>query len=419
MSKNKNWNNKVIGFSGKNDDKEKKENPNYRIHEMNDSGKLIIPADVLSQITYLHASIGKTEWSGILFYDVKKGNVSNPKNFELEAKYIYLMDVGSASYTEYEPDSDLIDVYDKFEEAINWKTGHVHTHHGMGAFFSGTDTDELKENVDKYNYYLSLIVNFDGKYCAKVAFLSDVNIESGMNYSDESGKKHVFKIKEKETRMVVINMDILYGIDSFTKERIIQINKKIEEEEAKKQKSFSTGNFNNRNQFGNNKGFDDEYYYGYNYGGYGNDYGRDNKTQIAQPDPSNLTTSEVEKFTRNLISVNPELSEIRAVYSVLSEIAEDTKQGGIDMYYDYLAENIDTIIEAFFEGPLVYNQLAVVFDEVIRSINRFSTNFHLRSLTQGIVEVITEFMEIAKEEEQEEEDEEMNKKVLTLNQKNE
>lgn len=415
MLKNKNWNNKVTGFS--NTVKKENKTPDYKTHEMSDHGKLIIPDNVLAQITYLHASVGKTEWSGILFFDVNKGSVADPKNFELEAKYIYLMDIGSAAYTEYEPDSDLIDMYDKYEDAINWKTGHIHTHHNMSAYFSGTDTGELKDNVDKYNYYLSLIVSFDGNYTAKVAFLSDVEIQSGMNYLDESGVKKVFKTKEKEKRMVTVDMDILYGVDTFTSDRIKQVNKKIEEE-AKKKKSFPKQNTNwGRNT---NWGWRDR---DYGYGDIDDFWGQSNNQPLgnsinSKVDPLNLSTTEVEKLTRNLISVNSQLSEVRAVYSVLSELATDTKDGGLDIYYDYLRDNIDEILEEFFDSPLSVDEMIVVFDEVIKSINRFSGNFHLKNVVENIVEVLTDFLEYEKQLEDEDNAEEMEKKVLILNQTN-
>jgi proteasome lid subunit RPN8/RPN11 len=145
----------------------------YPTYEMESKGRLILPVEIINQIMYLHSSIGKTEWSGLLLYDVISGNPSKPSDFVLKAKHIFLMDVGSAAYTEYETDGDIVDLYDNIEGAMEMKMGHVHSHHDMSAFFSGTDTDELMQNADKHNYYLSLIVNFSGNYVAKVAFLSE------------------------------------------------------------------------------------------------------------------------------------------------------------------------------------------------------------------------------------------------------
>jgi len=40
----------------------------YPIYEMEAKGRLILPMEMINQIMYLHASIGKTEWSGLLLY---------------------------------------------------------------------------------------------------------------------------------------------------------------------------------------------------------------------------------------------------------------------------------------------------------------------------------------------------------------
>lgn len=152
--------------------KTKEKKAEYPIYTMEEKGKLILPPSIISQITYLHSHCGNKEWSGLLLYDVIKGNPSKPEDFELEAKHIFLMDIGTGGATDYETDGDIVDLYDKIPEAMEQKLGHVHTHHSGSAYFSGVDTGELQDNVDKYNYYLSFVVNFNGNYAAKVAFLS-------------------------------------------------------------------------------------------------------------------------------------------------------------------------------------------------------------------------------------------------------
>ena len=54
-------------------DKEKK--AEYPIYEMEKKGKLILPPDLIAQITYLHSHCDGKEWSGYLVYDVE-GNPS-------------------------------------------------------------------------------------------------------------------------------------------------------------------------------------------------------------------------------------------------------------------------------------------------------------------------------------------------------
>ena len=47
----------------------------------------------------------------------------------------------------------------KAVEGLDYQIGLVHSHHTISAFFSGTDINDLVVNHDKYDYYLSLVVN--------------------------------------------------------------------------------------------------------------------------------------------------------------------------------------------------------------------------------------------------------------------
>lgn len=84
------------------------------------------------------------------------------------------MDKGDGASTTYEFTDDIANFHmDKIEENPEWigvKLGHVHSHHAMGVFFSGTDTEELMDNVNHHNFYLSLIVNNFGEMIAKLVY---------------------------------------------------------------------------------------------------------------------------------------------------------------------------------------------------------------------------------------------------------
>jgi hypothetical protein len=82
---------------------------------------------------------------------------------------MYLMDLGSSTYTEFDYTDKIIDAYDRDEELMEKRAGLVHSHHTMNAFFSGTDQEELHEKAET-GLYLSLIVNNDLKPCAKLAW---------------------------------------------------------------------------------------------------------------------------------------------------------------------------------------------------------------------------------------------------------
>lgn len=129
---------------------------------------------LFKQVHYMHTVVANaTEWSGILIYEVLEGDVDDPANFKLFAHELIPMDVGSSGYTEYEFDPSDEYSFERIAEAMEkgYKIGHIHTHHNMGTFFSGTDMSELHDNAPNHNFYLSLIVDYKNHedWCAKVA----------------------------------------------------------------------------------------------------------------------------------------------------------------------------------------------------------------------------------------------------------
>ncbi len=97
----------------------------------------------------------------------------------ITADNIFLVDVGSPGYTAYEVDKggfkapDIVKMFEAFPglEDGTLKNHHIHTHHGMSAFFSGTDESQLNDRSQVANYFLMLIVNFSGAWVARVAFV--------------------------------------------------------------------------------------------------------------------------------------------------------------------------------------------------------------------------------------------------------
>lgn len=360
----------------------------YPVVEMKGNGRLIIPDNIVRQINYLHGQVGSVEWSGMLFYDVISGNPSKPENFVLEAKYIFPMDIGTAAYTEYEPDGDFVDLYTEFEEAMEWKTGHIHTHHTMKAYFSGTDMSELNDNVDKHNYYLSLIVNFAGQYDAKVAFLSDVHSSTKMNWIDDSGKKKHFKTEVVEKQMVTVDMDIYYeDNDQFFYKSF----KNMKEKAAKvaKKKTSSTYVKGSKWDSVNQKwilpdtqsGLEDSEFKALPEG---------NKDNDADYDPKDLKNAHVEKLARNVVAVNADLKEQRSVYQIIHTLAT-SKHNDMEIYYNYLANNIENVIENFFDIELEADEMSVVLSEIKASFTRFIGIPLVKPVIDGISEVMDEF----------------------------
>lgn len=127
---------------------------------------LIITPLLEAKIKYLSYKYPNNEWSGILY--VKYEGTLKEKNFTVTAVDMYLKDVGNSTLTEFKVG------HDHFNYAMNngleeCDFGLIHSHHNMKAFFSATDSNELRTTGMQKDLYVSLIVNNDGNYCAKVS----------------------------------------------------------------------------------------------------------------------------------------------------------------------------------------------------------------------------------------------------------
>lgn len=151
-------------------------------------GRVVISKQAKKQIDSLHAMVGRTEWSGVMFYKLVSGNLKNMKNLVFKVMFIYPMDIGTESFTSINMDGSIMDAYDINPELVYCNTGLIHSHHDMDAFFSTTDMTELLANCANYNYYLSLIVNFEGDYVAKVAFPVKESVKHVTTITGEDGK---------------------------------------------------------------------------------------------------------------------------------------------------------------------------------------------------------------------------------------
>ena len=185
----------------------------YPIVTDDKKGELIISPQLEEQINLFHAIAGDTEWSGILLYVIKEGDISKPESLVIEAKGIFPMDIGTASYTEYDYDEKTLDMYDLYPNALEeeWRLGHIHTHHSMRAFFSGTDLQELRDNIDNHAYYLSLIVNFEKKYCAKLCIKGEREVKESsiLKYTGLfSSKRSNKKSKSTKIEAIVYSADL-------------------------------------------------------------------------------------------------------------------------------------------------------------------------------------------------------------------
>ena len=150
--------------------------------------KLYISRKILNKANYFLNQFPSKEWSGPAWYSCKTDKDNFPEQFTLED--FHPLDLGSSAATEWEA-GDLAKILkSKYEEKKKLKKcflGLIHSHHDMGAFFSGTDEETIREMAHETGFYPSLIVST--KADKKYAF--------GFSYLDQYNKSTVFEIEKK------------------------------------------------------------------------------------------------------------------------------------------------------------------------------------------------------------------------------
>ena len=144
---------------------EKKEKKSLSLIDRRSMYKLIIPDLVQKKIREWCYNFPTKEWSGTLFYTVDGSFEDN--SLVITCKDIYVSDIGSATYTEFDHNADIV-TYQAMNDLLDCYTGLIHSHNQMATFFSGTDRNTLIEEGMDMPHFLSLIVNNVSVYTAKI-----------------------------------------------------------------------------------------------------------------------------------------------------------------------------------------------------------------------------------------------------------
>ena len=95
------------------------------------SYKITIPDNVEDIIRYTCQKIHNVEWSGVLFYTIEGSFEEN--NLNVICKDIYIMDIGSSTYTEFDMSPDVVGYMAENPELFNYYTALIHSHNNMAT----------------------------------------------------------------------------------------------------------------------------------------------------------------------------------------------------------------------------------------------------------------------------------------------
>lgn len=270
-----------------------------------------------------------TEWSGTLFYTVD-GSFEN-KDIEFTVRDFFVMDIGTAGFTNYKETPEICS-YMMENDLLDCKTGLIHSHNSMKAFFSGTDANTLTEEGEQTIHFLSLIVNNEGTYVARVTRKIVEEIE---------GIRHI-----KYTTYNGEEVSATENVKTGTKEYIqyIDLNIKVNNPYAEINKSISK-------RFNELKSAKKDTYSGPRYMGYENNFFTPKKPEV--PIVVKTPTVEEKPNEPTLFSNNDFDTEETEKY--IKEIAIQLLYGNILLTYESYNkftkanEWITTIMEKAFD----------------------------------------------------------------------
>lgn len=216
-----------------------------------DTFRLIIPEEVEKKIRYICQQIWKDEWSGTLFY--KPEGRFEDGTLAIRCVDIYVMDIGTAAYTEFDMSPDVISYMTDNPELLDCQMGLIHSHNNMSTFFSGTDTATLKEEGMDRNHFVSLIVNNEGTYTAAITRKVKATKTITENFSyptfedEEVTDAKTYTVESEELEWFYLKIEFERNEDSFREElkaRLEEI-KKAKAEKARqlppKQPAYTGG----------------------------------------------------------------------------------------------------------------------------------------------------------------------------------
>ena len=385
--------------------------------EIDQEISLIMPAELLGKIWYLCHEINNVEWSGLLFYQ-PIGDIKDLSTFKIIAKDVYLMDIGTSSYTEYSFNESIMNFYDKFPEAMNYKIAHIHSHNSMNSFFSSTDNDELKDNAKNYNYYLSLIVNNKMDMVAKLAMAGKST--QILTLKDNNGLLFNLDIKEKPI-IGTINVNVFPFDENITEieKRVKELKDKEKEKEEERRKSFdfsrNTSIYNRYDSIGYNYNTPYNFYQQNLFDNTNNQarivstndtvfpYNLDlikckNVNELKKKVPSESIELLIKKMINSLIetdkikedlNLNDFLSMADNNMYLIKNIEQDVFDDSLDLddfYMDKLSENVDDIFIELYGYKYSTNIFNAIFNMVTKKLKKFK-NFNSSKLLIDFIEI--------------------------------
>ena len=136
-------------------------------------------------------------------------------DLEIHCEDLFPMDLGNTGFTEFYMNEEVTAYMAENIELFDCDLGLIHSHHTMGAFFSGQDIETLQLEGNDTNCFISLIVDTRGTYQAaitrKIQVKSEVTVKPvGSSYEFfGEGPVPVKEEEERETKVYPLSKDVI------------------------------------------------------------------------------------------------------------------------------------------------------------------------------------------------------------------
>lgn len=327
--------------------------------------KLIVSPELEQKIRYYLDRFPRDEYSGTLFYTVS-GSFET-KDLVINAFDFLLQDIGTSGYTEFNQSPDVIGYMVEHPELLDEKVyqGLMHSHHILGAFFSGTDLATLREEGTDRIHFVSLIIDTKGTYQAAITrvVVEEMQATGFIKYPTFNGQEvtgspvtYSFNRKKLEYFMLDVERPAIENPFSEMAARI---------EEVKEQKAKATKEKAATTPYGNYGG-------GYNnYGQYGN-WGKKEDKPAVPTNPNYVPPVQNElPFEEPDVDVPPPYGHVKVDPETINDLAAQLVTGDINYFkptdttLDELARAGEEMFEQRFEDEKLFHAWAEQYVEFL------------------------------------------------------
>lgn len=327
--------------------------------------KLIVSPELEQKIRYYLDRFPRDEYSGTLFYTVS-GSFET-KDLVINAFDFLLQDIGTSGYTEFNQSPDVIGYMVEHPELLDEKVyqGLMHSHHILGAFFSGTDLATLREEGTDRIHFVSLIIDTKGTYQAAITrvVVEEMQATGFIKYPTFNGQEvtgspitYSFNRKKLEYFMLDVERPAIENPFSEMAARIEEV--KEQKAKAAKEKAATT-------PYGNYGG-------GYNnYGQYGN-WGKKEDKPAVPTNPNYVPPVQNElPFEEPDVDVPPPYGYVKVDPETINDLAAQLVTGDINYFkptdttLDELARAGEEMFEQRFEDEKLFHAWAEQYVEFL------------------------------------------------------